>query len=96
MIIKLKIKDFSTSTTTTTSWEKEAYFKKGINIGIYFFDEDGDMYDGDIMDNFPIIDGLKLGTIVMDEGGFLGINSQLTIDDIKNILNRNGFRVHYN
>ena len=93
--MKLKVEDFSKS---KIDWQIDFYEEEGVNIGISFYEDDDMynqdiMYDQDILDSFPIFNNLNLGIIMSDDNGFLALDSNLSVADIKIILISNGFEV---
>lgn len=88
--MKLKVEDFSKS---KIDWQEDLYQEEGINIGITFYEDDGNMYDQDILDSFPVFNNLNLGIIMSDDSGFLALDSNLSVADIKIKLISNGFEV---
>jgi hypothetical protein len=88
--MKLKVEDFSKS---SIDWQGELYQDEDVNVGITFFYANGDMYDQDILDSFPIFNRLNLGEIQMDDSGFLGLTTNLSVNDIEVILLSNNFEI---
>lgn len=87
----LEVDDFSIS---TEDWKQEMYQEEGINIGIIIWDiKHGYMCDRDIPDVFPELEELDLGEVQMDDNGFLGLISDLSVNKIKKILKNNGFKI---
>jgi len=83
----LEIIDFSNS---KIDWQIDMYNENGINIGI-IVNKDGVMCDEDILSELPELKNLELGEIQMDEGGFLGITSDLTLSKIEEKIKNLGF-----
>lgn len=88
--MKLKVEDFSKS---NIDWQIDLYGEDDVNIGITFFLPNGDMYDGDILDSFPIFNKLNIGEIQMDDNGFLGLTTNLSVNEIEKILLLNNFEL---
>jgi hypothetical protein len=88
--MKLKVEDFSKS---NVDWQSELYQYEDVNIGITFFRSNGDMYDQDILDAFPIFRRLNLGEVMMDDNGFLGLSTNMSVNDIETILLSNNFEI---
>lgn len=88
--MKLKVEDFSKS---NVDWQNELYQDEDVNVGITFTLPNGDMYDQDILSSFPIFNRLNLGEIQMDDNGFLGLSTDLSISDIELILLSNNFEI---
>lgn len=88
--MKLKVEDF---TKSNIDWQEELYQDEDVNIGITFTLPNGDMYDQDILSSFPILGRLNLGEIQMDDNGFLGLSTDLSINDIELILLSNNFEI---
>jgi len=88
--MKLKVEDFANS---NIDWQDELYQDEDVNIGITFTLPNGDMYDQDILSSFPIFNRLNLGEIQMDDNGFLGLKTDLSVNDIELILLSNNFEI---
>jgi hypothetical protein len=88
--MKLKVEDFSKS---NIDWQIDLYGEDDVNIGITFFLPNGDMYDGDILDSFTIFNKLNIGKIQMDDNGFLGLTTNLSVNEIEKILLLNNFEL---
>lgn len=89
----LEVDDLSTS---NKDWQKEMYDQDGVNIGITVFNKkDGYMSDQDIPDTLPELEELNLGEVYLDENGFLGLMSDYSAQEIKNILTTNVFTVRF-
>jgi len=87
----LEVEDFSLSNET---WKKELYQNDGINIGITVWMKNGKyVSDQDPCDELPEIEELDLGEIQLDENGFVGLTSDLSVEDIKDTLKNNGFNL---
>lgn len=87
----LEVEDFSIS---NIDWQKETYSDYDINIGITVYVKGEDyMYDDEVLPELPELEKLELGEIQMDENGFIGITSGLSIVEIKKILIDNGFEI---
>ena len=87
----LEVEDFSIS---NIDWQKETYSDYDINIGITVYVKGEDyMYDDEVLPELPELEELELGEIQMDENGFIGITSKLSVVEIKKILSDNGFTV---
>ncbi len=88
--MKLKVEDFSNS---NIDWQNDLYQDEDVNVGITFFLPTGEMYDQDILSSFPIFNRLNLGEIQMDDNGFLGLSTDLSVSDIELILLSNNFEL---
>ena len=88
--MKLKVEDFSKS---NIDWQSELYQDEDVNVGITFTLPNGDMYDQDILSSFPIFNRLNLGEVMMDDNGFLGLSTDLSVNDIELILLTNNFEL---
>ena len=88
--MKLKIEDFSKS---NIDWQIELYQYEDVNVGITFTLPNGDIYDQDILYSFPIFNRLNIGEIKMDDNGFLGLSTDLSIYDIELMLLANNFEI---
>jgi len=87
----LEVEDFSIS---KIDWQKETYSDYDINIGITVYVKGEDyMYDDEVLPELPELEELELGEIQMDDNGFIGITSELSVVEIKKILSDNGFTV---
>jgi hypothetical protein len=87
----LEVDDLSVS---KKDWQKEMYDQDGVNIGITVFNKkNGYMSDQDIPDILPELEELELGDVYLDENGFLGLVSDYSAQEIKNILITNGFTI---
>ena len=87
----LDVEDFSIS---NIDWQKETYSEYDINIGITVYVKGEDyMYDYEVLPELPELEKLELGEIQMDEDGFIGITSDLSVVEIKKILIDNGFEI---
>jgi hypothetical protein len=88
--MKAKVEDFSKS---QIDWQDEIYQEEGVNIGITLYLPNGDMCDQDVLSIFPILDRLNLGEVQMDDNGFLGLTTDLSVNDIETILLSNNFEI---
>lgn len=87
----LEVEDFSVS---NIDWQKEAYNDENINIGITVYVKGEDyMYDDEVLAELPELEDLNLGEIQTDDNGFVGLDSSLSITEIKQKLINNGFKV---
>ena len=85
----LEVEDFSKS---DEDWKKDMYEEYGVNISVVVW-ENGAMCDQDVLSEIPEIEGLNLGEIQIDENGFLGLKSDLSVSEIKNKLKNAGFKI---
>jgi hypothetical protein len=87
----LEVDDLSAS---NKDWQKEMYDQDGVNIGITVFNKkNGYMSDQDISESLPELLELELGEVYLDENGFLGLVSDYSAQEIKNILTTHGFTI---
>lgn len=87
----LEVEDFKKS---KEDWKKEMY-EDGINIGItvWLADDEDCMFDQDVLSELPELEEIYLGEIVSDEDGFLGLESELSLAKIKQVLKKAGFKL---
>ena len=87
----IEVTDFSKS---KIDWQQEFFEEEGINIGITVFELDGvTMNDQDVCDELPELEELDLGEIYMDDSGFMGLASDLSVKEIKDKLLKAGFQL---
>jgi hypothetical protein len=79
-------------TRTSKDWKRDMFVEDGINIGITVF-ENGIMSDQDVLCELPELEELDLGEIQMDDNGFVGITSYLSLLEIKKKLKDAGFNL---